>query len=495
MRNHRLSRFDRWDRCYLALSAAVVLFVGGYVVNGRRSGDVYWHVAAIESFAKAPWSPANPMVGTEAPDAGLSPYLLVLGLLSRITGMSGFDVLDLAGLGLVVAFLWLFARTVRVLSGAPGAPVLALVFTLTLWGLGPWRWSGYLSLNSIGFMTGYPSMAAWCGLLASVVLADRLSRDSTWHWGALLAVSVAFVALTHPITLVGLAPLVAGVALRRSSPSVLLHLLAAAAVAALAALLWPHYPVTELLQSGGTYDVSNSATYRSVGMRTVFALPALAVLVWRARCGWRDPLVLTGAVGVAVFGLGYVTERWTGGRALPFVLFAAHLALADSAARHLRGWSAGSNAPVRQSRALAAAIGLLVVAGALGTMPGIAAGVPRALLPTGLADDERLRSEMDRYDPIDAHLSGGDVVVSSDAFLNRGAATTGAVSVLPGNPAPFVDDVAERRADVARFFQGDPGERNAVVQRYGITHVLVGGSFDAGTMLVATDRYRLYALE
>ncbi len=495
MEGRRWSRLDRWDRCYLAVSVAVVLFVTGYVVNGRRSGDVYWHVGAIESFADAPWSPANPMVGTEDPDADLSPYLLVLGLVSRITGLSGFDVLDLAGLVLVATFLWLFARAVRILSGEPSAPVLALVFTLTLWGIGPWRWSGYLSFNSIGFMTGYPSMAAWCALLGAVIVADRLSRDPSWRWTALLAVTVSFVALTHPITLVGLAPLVAGVVLRRPTARAFPHLAVASVVTVVVVLVWPYYPVVELLETGGAYDDANRATYRAVGERTLFALPALAVLVWRLRRGWRDPLVLTGAVGAAVFGLGHVTERWTGGRALPFLLLAAHVALADAVARQLRTWSAGPAVPVRRSRVLAGALSLLVVTGAVGSVPGIAAGVPRALLPADLADDERLRSEMDRYDPAAAHLGPGDVVVTAGVSLDRAVAATGAASVAPGYPAPFVDDIAERRSDVARFLYGDPGERAVIIERYGVTHVLVAGPFDVGTEVVVTDRYRLYALE
>jgi hypothetical protein len=37
------------------------------------------------------------------------------------------------------------------LLGNPHAAFYALVFTLVLWGLSPWRWSGFLNLNSLGF--------------------------------------------------------------------------------------------------------------------------------------------------------------------------------------------------------------------------------------------------------------------------------------------------------------------------------------------------------
>jgi hypothetical protein len=491
-----LRRVDPWSAAYGALATVVVLHTVGHVINGRRSGDVYWHLAAIDRLSRAPWSPSNPMVDTVDPDAGLSPYLLALGLLVRWTGLSGPDVLDGAAIVLVALLLLLFHRAVRVLSCEPGAPVLALVFTLTLWGVSPWRWSGYLNLNSIGFMAGYPSMAAWCALLATVVVAERLTGGWGWWYTALVAGLVAFVSLTHPISLVGLLPLAVGVAARSGGSRGVVRLSAACLVAAGAALSWPHFPVLELLDGGNAYDLANRPTYREVPARTALALPALVLVAWRGRRGLRDPLVLAGAVGAAVFALGYLTERWTAGRALPFVLFAAHVALADAVARRVSGPTQVPGQTSR-SRAVIGAVGVLVVVGGLGSLPGIAAGIPRGLLPLGIGDDERLRSEMDRYLPLAPHLGPGDVVAARDIFLARAVGSTGAATVAPGYPAPFIADVDQRSEDVVRFFYGGPEEREVVAERYGVTHALVPASqpFDAGIPVVATEDYLLFALE
>lgn len=488
----RFENADPADRWYVGVSAALVLFVVGYVINGRRSGDVYWHVAVVERFAEDPWSPSNPMVGTSDPDAGFSPYLLVLGLVSRATGLSGFDVIDLAGIATIVIFLMLFHRAVRVLVGDRAAPVLALVLTLVAWGAGPWRWSGYLSLNSIGFMTGYPAMVAWCALLGAVIVTDQLSRSL--RWGRLLSLAglVGFLAITHPITLVGAVPLVAGTALRASRRDRVLWIAGAGLLAMVAVVLWPHYPVFELVHGGDVYDASNRATYRSIVQRSFLAAPGIVVLLCRARRRPLDPLVMTLGIAGTVFVLGGVTERWTAGRAWPFVLFAGHLALAGWVVEALRDESRTGTFRV----AVMTGLGVLVLAGFAGSLPGVVAGVPRDLLPERLAEDERLTSEMDRYDDLAPHLEAGDVVLTADMLLARAAPAFGADVVAPGYPTPYLDDVALRWEQVLRAFDDDETDRTTIIDGRRITHALVRPSTvlpgDGFTLLVATDHYWLY---
>lgn len=492
MLRRRLKSLNRWDRWYVLVSAGLALFVAGYLVNGRRSGDVYWHVAVIERFAADPWSPANPMVATDDPDFGLSPYLLLIGLVSRITGLTGFEVLDLAGLALVVVFAVLFRRAVLVLTGEPDAPVIALVLTLVAWGIGPWRWSGYLSLNSIGFMTGYPSMAAWCALLGAVIAAERLVRDPRWAWSSVLAVLMAFLTLTHPITLVGAGPLTFGVVLRSRSRTAVLALLAASALALAAVVLWPYYSAVDLLATGGAYDESNRSTYRNLMARSVLALPGLTALAWRVRRSRLDPLVLTGAFAGTVLVVGHLTERWTAGRALPFLLLAAHVALATWIARRVRLPGPGS-----VKRVVVAGTAVLVVAGVVGTLPGIAAAIPRDLLPRPLREDERLESEMDRYGFLASHLDDDDVVATTEVGLARAVPAYGASVVVPGYPAPHVDDIVRRRSDSSILLRGERPEHRRIVERYGVTHVLVrSGSTvpaDGFELLASDDHYELYA--
>jgi hypothetical protein len=478
----------------VALSVALLAFALGYVVNGRRSGDVYQHVAAIERFAADPLSPLNPMVATSDPDVGLSPYTLVLGMLSRATGWSGFAILDIAGLALLGLFLVLLPRAARALTQTRGVELLALAFTLTAWGIQPWQYSGYLSLNSIGFMLGYPSMAAWSALLGAVLVAHRLATSPRPKSGPVLGLGalLAFIALTHPITLIGAVPLAAFTVTRaRNRPSVAAFVVAAGVAAAIA-LLWPYYPVTSLLTGGDEYDAANLATYRLVEQRMFLALPGVLVLALRARRDPLDPLALTALVGFAVFALGEWTERWTAGRALPFAMFAAHLAMASWATGRLRAADRPHALIVAGCSALIGAVGLA------GSTSGLAAAVPRSLLPLEHRMDPRLASETERFRFIEPLTTPDDVVLTLDLVATRAVPASGPSVVTPGYPTSLVPDREERRRDSAGFIAASPSERRRLIERYSITHVLVprdlADGFGGFNRVGGNGRYALMAV-
>jgi hypothetical protein len=83
---------------------------------------------------------------------------VAVAALGRLLGMGPIGALSVAAILNLVLFLVGFRLLVTRLVGNPHAAFYALVFTLVLWGLSPWRWSGFLNLNSLGF--GLPLVLA-----------------------------------------------------------------------------------------------------------------------------------------------------------------------------------------------------------------------------------------------------------------------------------------------------------------------------------------------
>ena len=301
---------------YRWIAAAVLAINLGYVINGRRSGDVYLHAAAVSRLAENAWNPRNPMVASHDPDVGFSPYALLLGTVARLTGTSAFRVIDAAGIALVVILLCSLPSAVRALTRGAADPRLVLLFTMVLWGILPWRYSGYLHLNAMGYMVGYPSMAAWCALLLVVIMAQCMATTNHWKWAVGVGLGMAFISLVHPITLIGATPLVIGIWLRDLDSVSVVKAGSAAAIAALATLAWPYYFVLDLLRDGEVYDHANSATYSHVFAHAFLTIPGFVVLCL-SLTSWKrlpDPLVLCTAFSGCIFIVGAPpTEvRWGG---------------------------------------------------------------------------------------------------------------------------------------------------------------------------------------
>ena len=137
---------------------------------------------------------------------------------------------------------------VRGFGGNRTTALLLLVFTLLLWGVTPWRWSGFLSANSFGFGLPYPSAfataAAWACIGQWTAYLDGGPRRSLAVATGLGALAV----LTHPFTGAWLAIALACVlaAQRSWTRARTLSILAAAGAGAVTVLAWPYYDVLGL---------------------------------------------------------------------------------------------------------------------------------------------------------------------------------------------------------------------------------------------------------
>ncbi|MFF0788175.1 hypothetical protein [Streptomyces spiralis] len=441
--------------------------------------DAGQHAAVIERLRDDLLHPRHPMA--DLPGAGspyYSPYALAEGVFARWTGLSGWDVLRLAGPLNLLVLLTGLGRFVRALTPGPWAPVAALGAVTLLWGTTPLSWSGYLGLMSMTGNLGYPSAFALGLTLWAWALTAARARDAERVRfvgpGGLRGLGgyagpgalYGLVLLVHPITFAtaGVGALACVAALQRGwRVRVAGRWLLAAAVALALAGSWPYFDVFALV-GDDRLDGLHRVLYDDLGGHFWLALPGVPALWRRARRSrGRDPLVLMFLLDCLVVAYGWFSGHFTYGRILGPALLGPQLALAVELSAP-RPW-----APWRHLLGVLAAAGACV--GFLSAQAG--AVVPRSLDPVGFDQPPRWPS----YDWAARCMRRGDVVLADGYYARHAVAGYGVNLVAPLWPDIALDErERQRRAAAVRAYL-DPATtragRAAVVRRYHVHWLLL----------------------
>ncbi|MFF5025092.1 hypothetical protein ACFY2J_12775 [Streptomyces collinus] len=449
-----------------AAAALVLLLMVLVIVRLPWAGDLGMHAATVQRLRHSLLHPGNPLVDADTPSPYYSPWMLLLGAVARVTGLSVFVVLRigaLAGLLMLCTGVW---RYVRTLSAHRAAPALAILCLLLLWGPLLFNWSGFLGLNSLALTVAYPSVFAlglsfhlWAWLTR--VLRGEIS------WGVALGLGLLWglILLCHQFTgVVASLGVLATVISARPARGTLLRLGAGAALGAALLWVWPYYDFFALFSAGADLEAIHRPLYSHLLQRFGLVLLGVVALGLRLRRDRRDPLALFFALGVLVFAAGGLTGHYSWGRALPAVLIPAQLAAA------LETVSAGRRG-VRVAwagvLAVALAVGAWTQVGTLGYVVG------RDALPSAVA--AKYRTPWVGYHWITPWVKYGDVVMAR-TMPARQIPAYGPYTVAPGYPDVFLPDAARRDAAVTHYFAADTpaGTRRAIVREYGVRWV-VGG--------------------
>ncbi|MET9777114.1 hypothetical protein ABZ023_23080 [Streptomyces sp. NPDC006367] len=438
--------------------------------------DAGQHAAVVERLKADLLRPRHPMA--DLPGAGsayYSPYAVAQGLFARLTGLSGWEVVRLAGPVNLLVLLTGLNRFVRVLSPRPWAPVLALGAMTLLWGTERAWWSGYLGLMSMTGNLGYPSAFAigltfWAWALTGALARDarrvRYVGPSGLHgFGGYAALGVLYglVLLVHPITSVaavlGAVALVAGWqhCRRGRRAAVAGRWAVAGAAAVVPAACWPYFDVFALA-GDGSVDGMHRVLYLDLPGQFWLALLGLPALWLRGRRSARDPLVLMFALDCAVVAYGWFSGHYTYGRILGLTLVPPQFALAVELAA-ARPWG-------RRRRTL----GAVAAAGAALGFLTVQAG---AVVPAGFAQPPDWPS----YAWAARHIGPGEVVITDGYYAGHAIAGYGPNLAAPAWPDPSLDERERRRrvADVKAYLApgSDPAVRAAVVRRYDVRWLLL----------------------
>ncbi|PAZ15910.1 hypothetical protein CLM62_11165 [Streptomyces sp. SA15] len=441
--------------------------------------DAGQHAAVVERLKASLLHPAHSMA--DLPGAGspyYGPYAVAQGALARLTGLSGWEVLRLAGPVHLIVLLTGVGRFVRTLTPRPWAPVLAVLFMTLLWGTERVLWSGYLGLMSMTTNLSYPSAFAiglsfWAWALTSSRASENEAavrpigpRGLGGWWGYVgIGVLYGLVLLVHPVTAVSAATgAMAIVAARQRAwrGRVVARWAVAGAAAVAFAASWPYYDVLSLTGDTGM-DRMHRRLYEGMAKNSWLALLGAPALWWRARRSARDPLVLMFVLQSLVVAYGWVSGHYTFARALWSVLVALQFALAvELAAPRPWGWR-------RKVLGWAAVVGACV--GFCTVQAG--AVVPRSLDPVGFEQPPRWPT----YGWAARHIGPGEVVITDGFTASRLIAGYGPNLAAPIWPDPALDERERRRrlTDVRAYL--NPGstraERTAVARRYHVRWLLL----------------------
>ncbi|MEU7056388.1 hypothetical protein [Streptomyces sp. NPDC046197] len=448
-------------------AALVVVLLLLVIARLPWAGDLGMHAATIERLRHNLMHPGNPLVAADTPSPYYSPWMVLLGCVADVTGLSVFVVLRLAalaGLGLLLTGVW---RYVRTLSAHRAAPALAVLCLVLLWGTALINWSGFLALNSLALTVSYPSVFALGLAFHFWASLTRALRTPT-GWGGWLGLGAlwAVTLLCHQFT--GVVATLGGLAtvlVARPAPALWPRLGASAALGLLVLWLWPYYDFFALSSAGGDLEEVHRALYAHFARRYWLTLIGVAALGRRWRRDRWDPLAAFFLLGTVVCLAGWASGHYSWGRALPAALIPAQLAAAvevvearPRAVRKRWAWVLAG----------ALALGAWTQAGVIGYVVG------RQALPKALAVD--YTPPWAGYHWITPYVRYGDVVMAR-AFPSRLIPAYGPYTVAPGYPDFFLPDESRRSDAVERYFaRGTPGaERWDLLRQYGVRWVVDEG--------------------
>jgi hypothetical protein len=455
---------------YVVLSSLVFVLMVVQTLNQQWSQDFWAHSAAVRELASHPVNPLHPQLDLDAPHPFFTAYALGAAALSTaldITSVTALAVLGLVNLLLVLIGLQTFTNaTIR----DPRAGFYVLVFTLVLWGIRPWRYSGFLHLNALGFELPLPStFATGLTLLALAGFASFLRTGSPARLAGVAGLA-ALVLVSHPITAIflGIGTLALSLsASRQHRTRTLLGLVAVGTVSVLAAVLWPYYSFLELVSGeGAEFHLSNLTMYQDALLRIWPALLGVPLLVARLRTNRRDPLVWTFAGLVMVYLYGGLADAWSYGRVMPALVLMLHMALA--------GWLSDLEAKSQIPVVGYLGLGGLLAISSIGMLPGLARAVPEQLLPASIRADPRLETTAEQYQFLASEVSQYDTVLA-DLATAWPVPTYGGKVVANAAPQLFVDDNRQRQIDVVGFFSASATrqQRLGIIEHYEVEYLLV----------------------
>ncbi|CAL9476454.1 hypothetical protein SUDANB176_02956 [Streptomyces sp. enrichment culture] len=446
------------------VAGLLVVLTALVIVRLPWVGDLGMHAATLQRLRHSPLDPGNPLVNADTPSPYHSPWMLLLGTVARVTGLSVFVVLRLAavvGLTLLVTGV---VRYVRTLSAHRAAPAVALLSLLLLWGTTPFLWSGFPGLTSLALTVSYPSTFT-LGLAFHfwAWLTGALRGGAGWRTWLGLGALWAVILLCHQFSgVVATLGACATVLAARPGRAVWPRAVAGLLLGVVVLRAWPYYDFFALSGAGADLESVHRVLYEDLAARFGLATLGVAALVARWRRDRWDPLALFFLLGAPVVAAGWLSGHFSWGRALPAVMVPAQLAAALEAVRAgRRGVRAGWAALL----AGALAAGAWAQAGTLGYV------VPRGALPQAVEDG--YRPPWTGYHWITPWVGYGDVVMAGTGAARRIPAY-GPYTVAPGYPDFFLPDEERRTAVTEEYFAAGTPERvrRDIEREYGVRWVV-----------------------
>lgn len=474
--------FNSWFIASFATCGTLLLLQLIVIDLSPWNGDYWEHRAVVRELSLKILHPSHPILNVDVPHAFFSPYLVLLGAIVSVTGITVpvlFNIVMLINLLLFfVAVYQLTKLFTDEESNRSKAFLLLLLLILFFWGTEAPLYSSFFHFRSLIVTLVYPSTFSFiCAVFAATVtkklLINSRSPAKEIILGIVLSLLLCIIILTHPLTFVFAACLLLYVYLNTSlqykfnQQLVLkktLFLFASVIVSVALAYLWPYFPVFALLnyvESGNKFHADSFELYVDV-LWKIFPVLLLPFLVFFNRSIlWKKewPLLFCLAILLLIYAVGFYTKSYGMGRMIAFAVIFCHLLLLKNLLL------------LKQAKAIWWGILMFLVAlpclfQSKNTFKYLSAKALQRVFDTASFQQTKHRSKAYLLSFLEPVLEKKSPVVLTDLPTGLFIPAMGGKVVAAGSPVYWVSDADKRRQQVNLFFSAettDKERRNLII--------------------------------
>jgi len=459
-------------RAFLVVSALLLLYaiVGSVFLEAFYTRyDIWDHIAQIIAFRDSPFSPVDPYINGNGASHLMTPYHFLLGIISKLSGLSPLVVFTAAGVFNLVFFLYSVKILAEKYFGDKNYSLTVLVVFLFGW-LFPPLSSGYYNFGLIPLTLGYPYRFVFPFILLTVA---NFNPDEKFFKNLSYLFIAAFSFAIHPLSGAFIMLIILGKTIFASNKwsfnRTMQMLLPVFAL--LISFLWQFYPIASMLFSSmetSVFNLPDSYKWYYTGIWSfLLLLPPSLITFYKVfkenRKDWRVILFVS-LIPVYILNF-FIIKNEPIARFTVFTLFLMHLATIEWMIRSFPLLGKISQHLVILAVGLLALLQFPFSFSTISVFPDFKNGKP-----LGYYSNFRYYNE---YSRLDSLISDNGVILAPVPVSTMIVRVTHQKTVVYYYPNPAIPGTKEKSADIENFFSASSIEqKRSILKKYGVDYII-----------------------
>ena len=455
---------------YVIASTILLILMVLQSLYGQWVDDFWEHSAVVRELSTHPFHPVHPLFNVPTSHPFFSPYLLLVGLLSRTLLLTPVNALIIAGI-LNLAFLLISLRlfiNTFFNKYQDAVSFYSLILILFTWSAYAWDWSGFIHFKILGFILPYPATFSIAATFLTFALYNKGLEGFKLGNLFLSLILTAIIAITHPTTSVFTILGIVSISLHHYKNIQLKAIITGILLlvgAFILSLLWPYYSILELITNNSAeFNTSSDTFYKNISLiwPTLILLPfAMPTIISRIKRNKFDALIILLSSAILVYLVGFFTGQFGVGRIISLIailiqiLLAAQLAKLENIKLVTKSWSA-----------LPVVFYVLII---ISFNHNNRAVISRAYM--GLRG---IQHNYYDYNILEKNVGQYDIILS-DIESSWMIPTFGGKVIASKHPAHWIDDHSNRREAISNFFSKDVQytEKISIINKYLVDYIFI----------------------